>query len=52
MAPGVWPGKRRLGCVSLAAESEQIDRGTRLALIAMAIAVFVIANDFSRGHGP
>ena len=36
-----------LGCVSLAAESEQIDRGTWLALIAMAIAVFVVANDFS-----
>ena len=29
------------------AEKEQIDRGTWLALIAMGIAVFVVANDFS-----
>jgi EmrB/QacA subfamily drug resistance transporter len=47
MAPGHGLEGCRLGCVSLAAESEQIDRGTWLALIAMAIAVFVIANDFS-----
>jgi EmrB/QacA subfamily drug resistance transporter len=31
----------------VAAEEERIDRGTWLALVAMAIAVFVIANDFS-----
>ena len=29
------------------AEKQEIDRGTWLALIAMAIAVFVVANDFS-----
>ena len=39
-------GDRPIGFAPVA-EKEEIDRGTWLALIAMGIAVFVIANDFS-----
>jgi EmrB/QacA subfamily drug resistance transporter len=34
-------------CLVVAAQGDQIDRGTWMALIAMGIAVFVLANDFS-----